>query len=136
MEYSGWYSIPIHRVHYQVINMVTTSEPAPITIKLFQFIRTHYQTTRMYSSQTNSNCLLNINITFVFIFLYFIQILIASIAYLLFKAESIGDLAYSYLVSLSIILTIFFLVIHSLKASNILMLIEKYDEFIRKSELK
>lgn len=113
--------------------MATTTAKPVITIEFFQFIRTYYQTSAVYSSQANSNSSLNKHV--LLILLCLVQLSICSIAFLLFDAKTIGDLAYSYCATLSILLVIIFLLTNAVKTSNILMLIEKYDEFIRKSQL-
>lgn len=113
--------------------MATTTTTANATsIKLFQFIRTHYQTNGIYSPQTNPNC--SMNTKFLLILLYFILYLMASIAYLLFNAKTFGEFAYSYLLSLTIMLCFGFITVNALKIPKTLQLFEKFEEFIQKSE--
>ena len=112
---------------------MATTAAVPITIKLFQFIRYSYQTTNIYLSQTNANY--SHNVKPLLILFSFIQLSIASAAFLLFKAKSIGDLAYSYCTTLSLVCCTPFLIINALKKSNILNLIEKLEVFIEKSKL-
>lgn len=78
-----------------------------ISIKSFKFPRTYHRTTGIYSSRQNQNRAINEKVAF--ICLYFVQFLIATIAFLLLKAESINDLAFAYLVSLSVM----FCLVHS-----------------------
>lgn len=58
----------------------------------------------------------------------------ASIAYFLFKAEMIGDFAYSYLISVTVTLCFGFMITITLKIPKILQLIDQFDEFVRKSK--
>lgn len=102
-------------------------------IKLFQFVRMHYQTTGMYSPQANQNHSLNKKVWL--ILLYFVQFQIASVAFFLFKAESIGELVLAYLVSLTFAFYLIAIPINTLKIPKTLQLIEQFDEFIRKSKL-
>lgn len=116
-----------------VINMATTTTTVTGQIKSFEFIRTLFQALGMCSaSQPNKNH--SINTKALLILLYFVLFLTASIAFFLFKAESIGTLAYSYLISLSILLCVGLIVVNALKILKSLRLIEKFDEFIQKSE--
>lgn len=113
----------------------TTTSPAPATakIKLFQFIQTHYQTTGMYSpSQADQNHSLNKNVWL--IFLCFVQFEFTLVTFLLFKAESIGEMIISYLVSITFAFYVIVIPVSTLKIPKVLQLIEKFDEFIRKSK--
>lgn len=110
--------------------MATTSASAEI--KLFQFIRMHYQATGMYSPQANQNHSLNNKVSL--IFLCFVQFEIALVAFFLFKAESFGELILAYLVSLTFAFYLIAIPINTLKIPQILQLIERFDEFIRKSK--
>lgn len=102
-------------------------------IKSFQFIQTIYQTSGIYTPQAKQYYSLNGKV--LLILLSSLHFAIASFAYLIFEAESIGDMAYSYCLSLSLLLCFIFVMEYTLKIPNVLMLIEKFDEFIRKRKL-
>lgn len=114
-----------------IIIIMSTATAATLT-KPFQFIRALFQATGIYSPQLNENRLINTKV--LLIFLCSAQFLVASIAYFMFEAESIGDLAYSYLLSLTLSMLLGFMIINTLKIPKILQLIEKFDEFIRTSK--
>lgn len=120
---------------YAIDNIMTTTTPTntAISIKSFRFLRTYYRTTGIYSFRQNQNRAINKKVAF--ICLYFVQFLMTTIAFLLFKAESIGDLAFAYLMSLTVIFYLVYIIAHTWKIPQILNLIEQYDEFIRESEL-
>lgn len=101
-------------------------------LKLFLFIRTQYRIIAILQSQINPNHFFNKKVLSI-LFLY-TQFLIALVAFMLFKAKSIGDVAFSYCMSISILLCVSFLIIAALKISNIFILIDEYEELIRKSE--
>lgn len=92
----------------------------------------HYQIKGIYSPQANQNCLINTKV--LLILLLVVLFLIASVAFLLFKANTFGELAYSYLISLTLVLCLGFILIHALNNPKNLQLMEKYDQFIHKSE--
>lgn len=102
-------------------------------IKFFRIIREYYQTIGLYSSETNSNQFLNAKV--LILTCSYIPFLFGLIGFL-FKAKTIGDLAFSYCGSLTIVLVIFSTMVNALKIPNIFILIDQYDEFIRKSELE
>lgn len=114
-----------------IIIMATTNTHVTI-IKSFHFMRTLFQTTGIYSPQQNKNRSMNKKV--LLILLCFVQFLIASCAYFLFKAKSIGDLAYSYLISFTLMVCLVYMIINTLKIPKTLQLIDKFDEFIRKSK--
>lgn len=108
----------------------TTNQIGPI--KLFQFIRMHYQRTGIYSPEIYENHLLNRKVQIYL--LAFVQLLIAATAFLLFKARSIGDVVFSYCDCITMAWYIAVIALNAYKISNIFRLIDRYDEFIRKSE--
>lgn len=99
-------------------------------IKSFQFTRNYYQTSGIYTPQANHSYSLNAKVLLnVFLFAALVT---ASFAYLLFKANSIGESAYSYCMSITLLWCTLLMTADTLKIPNILQLIEKYDEFIHK----
>lgn len=109
---------------FVAIIMATTTTATANRIKSCVFIQTIFETMGMHSPQANQK--ISFNKKILMIFLCFALYLIASFAYFLYKTESIGDLAFSYSLSLSIMLCLILMIINTLK-------IRKYDELIRKS---
>lgn len=61
------------------------------------------------------------------------QTLIASTAFLLFKANTIQELADSFYVSLTHAVCLVYIMINIWKITDILQLIDQYEQFIQKS---
>ena len=98
------------------------------SIETFQFIRAYYQTTANQSFSINTKLLL--------VIMYSVIFLIVSVAFFLFKAESIGDFAYSYLITITVTMCVGFEIIIKSKIPKTLQFLDKYDEFIRKREFQ
>lgn len=109
--------------------MATTASTS-VQIKLFHFIRTLVETTDIYSPHQTS--LLNRKV--LLILLCFSQMLFASISFFLFEAQTIGEFAYSYLISLTIAICFGFMIEFALNLPNSLKLIGRFEELIQKSE--
>lgn len=101
-------------------------------LKSFQFTRNYYQLSGIYTPQANQDYSLNAKVLLnLFLFVAYVA---AAFAYLLFEANSIGENAYSYCMSITLLWCTVLLTADTLKIPNILQLIEKYDEFIHKSK--
>lgn len=101
-------------------------------IKLFQFVQNGYQIMGIYPSQSNRNVLLNAKN--VYFSLTMIEMIISSMAFFVFQAESIEEFGQSFFVSITILYALVGLLITIWKIPNILMLIEHFDEFVGKRE--
>lgn len=103
-------------------------------IESFRYIQTLYQTTGFYTPEEKQYCSLNKKVFR--ISLSFIPLFLLSFAYVLFEAKDIGDMAYSYCLSLCFLWATFLFPLYSMKIPNTLQLIENIDEFIRKSKME
>lgn len=108
---------------------------AKTKLKLFRFLRQIYGQSGMRPSQSNNN-LKSLNLKFLFVLFLVIQFAILSLAYFIYKAHSIGQLADSFYVFLSTLTFVAFLTIINSKINDIHTLIEHFEEFIQKSKNK
>lgn len=65
-----------------------------------------------------------------------IQISVATGAFFLFKAKHLDEMGISFYATASVIAVIFYFVSNIRQNGNILLLIEKFDEFVAQSKLK
>lgn len=104
------------------------------TIKYFRFLRTFYQDSDIFSPQIKLYGALSAKVWWIlFIFTHFT---LASVAFLFFKANTIGERAYSYYTTVTLIFCLSYFICNALKMPKIEELIENFDEFIRKSTFK
>ena len=99
-------------------------------IKSFQFIQSLYQAKGFYLSEKKEYGLFS-KIGFVNIFILFL----ASLAYLVFKTKSIGDVTYSYSATMGLLFGSFCMLLFPIQIPSSLTLIERFDDFIQTSEL-
>lgn len=104
------------------------------TIKYFRFLRTFYQDAAIFSPQIKLHGALSAKVWWIlFVFVHFT---LASVAFLFFKANTIGERAYSYYTTVTLIFCLSYFLCNALKMPKIVELIEDFDEFIRKSTVE
>lgn len=100
-----------------------------VTVKLFHFIRNYYQKLGIYPHRS-------FNLKNVLFISAMIQMSVATGAYFLFKAKNLDEMGTTFYATNSVISAIFYFVSNIQQSENILLLIEKLDEFIKQSKLK
>lgn len=103
------------------------------TIKLFQYLQTRYQWIGIYPSQQNQTSG-SFNLKNSIFIVVFVQMLLASVAFFIFKAEKPFDYGFSFIGIISELAMSVYYPIIIFKMSDILALIEKYEEFIERSK--
>lgn len=103
-------------------------------IKLFHFLQKIYGQSGIRPSQSNHN-FKSLNLKYLFVLFVIIQFSITSLAYFIFKAKSIGQLADSFYMFLSAVAGVAFLTIMNSKIDDIHKLIENFEAFIQKSKV-
>ena len=102
-------------------------------LKLFQVVQSTFRSMGICRSESNQSNLLNAKTAF--FLLSFVQLLCSSMPYLLYEAKSVGERADSFYVSLTNSVCLIYILLSMKKISNILKLIEQFQEFIQKSKL-
>lgn len=102
------------------------------TMALFQTVQKVYKTMGIIPSPAQSNrfCWLNAKIYVRLIII--IQLIIATAAFFLLKANTIQSLADSFYVSLTHVFCLIYILINIWKITDILQLINQYEKFIQK----
>lgn len=102
------------------------------SVELFKFLQKSYQTIGFYPSQTGQiGC--SFNLKNLFILLSILQLFLSSLAFFLFEAHSLFDYGTSFYTSITNLFSLIILAIILWKMTDILMLIEKFEEYIEKS---
>lgn len=101
-------------------------------IKLFQYLRATYEFKGIYSTQSDPNHGPNGRVRFILI--SHIIMFVSSLAFLIFKARSIGEQTFSYYETVTLLFCLVYTVLHAEKIPEMLSLIEEFEEFIRKSK--
>lgn len=104
-------------------------------IKLFKFLQGCYCLVGIDSPPPNRQSG-SLNFKNLIVILFFVQYLAASFAFFLFKANSAYEYGYSFFNALTELTMLVYYPNIILKMPDILKLIERYEEFIEKSELK
>lgn len=103
-------------------------------IESFLFIRTYYQASGIYSPEEKTYFSLNKKV--LLFSLRHTLFFILSLAHCLFEAKSIGDRAYSYGFSITLLWHVILFLVYPSQVPNTLKLTEKINEFICKSKVE
>lgn len=102
-------------------------------IQLFQSLRQYYQTMGIYlPKNTNQGCSVNRKSSF-FLFFY-IQLIISSMLFFSYKAESVLEFGASFYAVISELFCTWYFLIKMFQMPKILKLIEAFEKFIEKSK--
>lgn len=113
-----------------LISFVNMDRP----LKLFRFSQKLYQRIGIYPPQSNQNHSFNSkNVFFICVMAHIVSFVGA---FFLFKAKRLDEYALSFYFAVSAVSTIFYYITNIYQIDNILKLIEKFEEFIGKSEPK
>lgn len=103
------------------------------SIKLFQSLRTTYQTMGIHSPHPNQ--MFTLNSKKLYFLLSLIVLFISRLGYFLFEAKFVEDNGFkSFYNTVLLVLTLSIYLMHAWKMSAILQVIQMYDEFIEKSK--